>query len=53
MKTFEEIRKNIVGDNAILKTPYGELPLIYADWIASGRMYKPSKSGFQTLSGLG
>lgn len=51
MKTLEEIRKNIVGDNAILKTPYGEFPLIYADWIASGRMYKPIEERISDVIG--
>jgi len=51
MKTFEEIRKNIVGDGAILKTPYGEFPLIYADWIASGRLYKPIEERMSDVIG--
>jgi len=38
---FAEFRKNIVGIDAIIKTPYGNKPLIYADWIASGRLYAP------------
>ena len=40
-KYFEKYRKNTVGWNARIKTPYGEKPLVYADWIASGRLYKP------------
>ena len=51
MKTFEEIRKNITGDDAILKTPYGEFPLIYADWIASGRLYKPIEERISDVIG--
>jgi len=51
MKTFEDIRKNIVGDDAILKTPYGEFPLIYADWIASGRLYKPIEERISDVIG--
>ncbi len=38
---FERFRKNIVGFNATIETPYGEKPLVYADWVASGRLYKP------------
>jgi selenocysteine lyase/cysteine desulfurase len=38
---FEKFRKNIVGWDAKIQTPYGEKPLIYADWIASGRLYRP------------
>ena len=38
---FREIRKNIVGYNSEFVTPYGKKKLIYADWTASGRLYKP------------
>lgn len=38
---FEKFRNNIVGYDAKIPTPYGEKPLIYADWIASGRLYRP------------
>ncbi len=40
-KHFEHFRKNTVGFNQELLTPFGQKPLIYADWIASGRLYKP------------
>jgi len=38
---FNEFRKNIVGCNNEFKTPYGVKKLVYADWTASGRLYKP------------
>ncbi len=38
---FSQFRKNIIGADAIFITPFGEQKLIYADWIASGRLYKP------------
>jgi selenocysteine lyase/cysteine desulfurase len=38
---FEPFRKNIVGIDATFQTPYGQKPIIYADWTASGRMYAP------------
>lgn len=38
---FEKFRKNIVGVDANFISPYGEKKIIYADWIASGRLYKP------------
>ena len=38
---FSTYRQNIVGIDAVIPTPYGEKPLIYADWIASGRLYAP------------
>ncbi len=38
---FNQFRKNIVGINQRYQTPYGKKKLLYADWIASGRLYKP------------
>ena len=40
-KYFDHYRRNIVGIDAEIETPYGSKKLIYADWIASGRLYKP------------
>jgi len=38
---FEKFRKNIVGNDLVFKSPYGEKKMIYADWLASGRLYRP------------
>jgi len=38
---FRKYRENIVGIDAEIETPYGIKKLIYADWIASGRLYIP------------
>lgn len=38
---FKKFRENIVGFDTTLDTPYGSKPLVYADWIASGRLYRP------------
>ena len=38
---FDQFRKNIIGIDAEINTPFGTRNLIYADWIASGRLYKP------------
>jgi len=38
---FLPFRNNIVGIDQHIQTPYGEMPLVYADWIASGRLYRP------------
>lgn len=38
---FLKFRQNIIGIDQKFSTPYGEQQLIYADWIASGRMYEP------------
>ena len=40
-KYFDQFRKNIVGINAEFNSPYGKKKIIYADWIASGRLYAP------------
>jgi len=38
---FGQFRKHIIGNNADIETPYGVKKMIYADWIASGRLYEP------------
>ena len=38
---FKKFRKNIVGLNERYHSPYGKKKLLYADWVASGRLYKP------------
>ncbi len=40
-KYFNKFRANIVGIDTEIITPYGSKKLIYADWIASGRLYGP------------
>lgn len=38
---FAEFRKNIIGIEQEFESPYGVQKINYADWIASGRLYKP------------
>lgn len=38
---FRPFRENIIGTNLEFKSPYGFKKVIYADWTASGRLYKP------------
>jgi selenocysteine lyase/cysteine desulfurase len=40
-KYFDQYRRNIIGIDAEIETPYGLKNLVYADWIASGRLYRP------------
>lgn len=40
-KYFNQFRKNIIGIDQKYTTPYGTMKLLYADWIASGRLYRP------------
>jgi selenocysteine lyase/cysteine desulfurase len=34
---IERIRRGVVGADAAISTPYGDMPLVYADYTASGR----------------
>jgi selenocysteine lyase/cysteine desulfurase len=38
---FEQFRKHIIGENQTFVSPYGEQKIIYTDWTASGRLYRP------------
>ncbi len=38
---FQKYRENVIGSNQEFETPYGKQKIIYADWTASGRLYKP------------
>ncbi len=38
---FQKFRHNIIGNDSYFESPYGRKKLIYADWVASGRLYKP------------
>ncbi|MBK8247137.1 MAG: aminotransferase class V-fold PLP-dependent enzyme [Gemmatimonadetes bacterium] len=38
---FAPFRANTVGNDLTFVTPYGEQRLVYADWTASGRLYRP------------
>jgi selenocysteine lyase/cysteine desulfurase len=38
---FAPFRRNIIGIGQTFETPFGEKPIVYADWTASGRLYGP------------
>ena len=38
---FQYFRERTIGFDARIQTPFGSKPLVYADWIASGRLYRP------------
>lgn len=40
-KYFQSYRKNIIGIDQEFISPYGTKKIIYADWVASGRLYEP------------
>jgi selenocysteine lyase/cysteine desulfurase len=50
-KYFEKFRKNIIGIDQTFQSPYGEQKIIYADWIASGRLYAPIENKISNIIG--
>lgn len=38
---FKYFRDNIIGIDQEFETPFGKKKMVYADWIASGRLYEP------------
>jgi len=48
---FARFRKNIIGINHTYTSPYGEQAIIYGDWIASGRLYKPIEDAIRNRFG--
>lgn len=40
-KYFKQYRDNIIGIDASYESPYGIQKVVYCDWIASGRLYRP------------
>lgn len=50
-KHFAKFRKNIIGDEMEFETPFGRKKMIYADWIASGRLYRPIEEKITEIIG--
>lgn len=48
---FQKYRTNIIGDKQKYTSPFGTQSMIYADWIASGRLYKPIEEKISTVIG--
>ena len=40
-KYFDQFRVNIIGIDQTFQSPFGEKKIIYTDWTASGRLYRP------------
>ena len=38
---FGQFRKHIIGIDQTFVSPYGEQKIVYTDWTASGRLYRP------------
>ena len=50
-KYFTPFRENIVGWDKTFISPYSEKRIVYADWIASGRLYKPIEDKIKNVFG--
>ena len=48
---FDRFRRNTVGYDQSFETPYGTKPLVYTDWIASGRLYRPIEDQISNVLG--
>jgi selenocysteine lyase/cysteine desulfurase len=48
---FERYRLNTIGHDGEFDSPYGRQRLVYADWIASGRLYRPIEDRIVNLFG--
>lgn len=44
---FQRFRREIIGINAEIETPYGKHRMVYADWTASGRAFAPIEKRIQ------
>ena len=44
---FRKFREQVIGVDQEFKSPFGTKKMIYADWIASGRLYQPIEERFQ------
>jgi selenocysteine lyase/cysteine desulfurase len=44
---FSTFRRNIIGDRQIFDSPFGKKEILYADWTASGRAYRPIEECIQ------
>ena len=38
---FQKFRNNIIGIDQYFSSPFGEKKILYTDWTASGRLYRP------------
>jgi selenocysteine lyase/cysteine desulfurase len=48
---FKSFRENVIGNNQDFETPFGNKRILYADWTASGRLYRPIEENIVNLFG--
>jgi selenocysteine lyase/cysteine desulfurase len=44
---FSAFRRDVIGNQQTFESPFGEKEIIYADWTASGRAYRPIEECIQ------
>jgi selenocysteine lyase/cysteine desulfurase len=44
---FSSFRRNIIGYHKVFDSPFGKKEIVYADWTASGKAYKPIEAYIQ------
>jgi selenocysteine lyase/cysteine desulfurase len=50
-KHFAKFRKGIIGNAENHNFPFGKMPIVYADWTASGRLYEPIETYISEVLG--
>src|SRR5690606_515999 len=48
---FEPFRQHIIGIDQKFTTPYGTQKIVYTDWTASGRLYRPIEERLTNVFG--
>ncbi|WP_342431861.1 aminotransferase class V-fold PLP-dependent enzyme [Neobacillus sp. FSL H8-0543] len=48
---FQRFRSQVIGINQEFETPFGKKTIIYADWTASGRLYRPIEQKISEVFG--
>ncbi|MGV9004048.1 aminotransferase class V-fold PLP-dependent enzyme [Flavobacterium sp.] len=48
---FEKFRSNIIGIDQEFDSPFGKQKIIYTDWTASGRLYRPIEEKMMNVFG--
>ncbi|MFK9092853.1 aminotransferase class V-fold PLP-dependent enzyme [Bacillus salipaludis] len=48
---FQTFRSHVIGMNQQFDTPFGKKKIIYADWTASGRLYRPIEQKISEVFG--
>ncbi|WHY84206.1 aminotransferase class V-fold PLP-dependent enzyme [Neobacillus novalis] len=50
-KYFQTFRSQVIGMDQEFESPFGKKKIIYADWVASGRLYRPIEQKISEVFG--